>query len=391
MFYRYGTSPCPTSQVIKPPDIFRYLEMVLADTRAYVSGKVLAGKKVDLKDDPEFLGSRGPAYLQLFSNTYTARDLLVEDKFDDALVVLRHAPTLLAQLLRAEPGRTLEMLFNIPLRLLASPKKPIRKTDIRYSVVPIPEERFGQVAKMVKALIRYTASISTEGALQMKIGHPLRRVLCCLSALSHAEDSSLYEIALRGYKMILRDKESSLPWPDRGYIVDQWLELACVQGFDVLPEGLEDTLLALYKKNREVYGEASREAGTVMKWRMLLELIRVENYDCPTDKLQRICEENLRTLPPFLIGSKRNAQLTLANIHHDMGRKDLAEMYLRDAIDATIEQSGIKEACVLLYTIKLQKWFEEWGDEAKVAEMQERREYYLGLIDDKAEDVQVSE
>lgn len=376
-FYRYRKCPCPEAQVIRPPDVYRFVEIIMVDTNAYMSGKVLVGDKIDLLNDPELLGSRGLHYKRISTNVFSARDLLVQDRFDDALVLLRQSPSLLARLLRAEPPRTLELLFMLPLRLLASPPRtstPVKNSDMRLSAAPMPEERVAQVAKTVKALIRYTAAISNEANVKKNISHPIRRILYCLSALSNLDDTSVYEAALRGFKAIFQYKECVLGFPDSGYLAENWIDLAAVEGYHILPPHLESTLQSLYERNVVVYGESSEEACNLLITLMMMEFLKVENLHCPTDRLQRLAELALRTIPPVFQGAKHNCELILAQVHYDMGRRTLAASYLQAAIDTAACRNGKHDALVLLYTGKLQDWYREWGDDVKVAEIQAHRD-----------------
>jgi hypothetical protein len=331
--------PLPSFMTIKPPDILYVSEAVLADTRTYVSGRM-----VDMA-----FANRGIC-APITVTFYTSRNLLREGKHDEAVALLREAPRQMDDLLRRESPRILEDLFMVIAYLRGIPGEPVTKS--------------------VKALIRYTAAAAAE--LGWPPQHPLRRILSGFAMISEQDALAQYDLATRGWKCLIEMLDAHLGVPGCAAIFPKWLRLSEGSGYDVLPGTyLAERQWGVYRGIVAGSGEGSPEAAQELFYLSELERHRAKAHGGSQADLQRLLEWTLQSIPEGKgFNARYNSQLYLAHVHKEQGHIELAEKYLRAGIDNGIKRDGDQHPDCLRRIVKLEEWLIEWGQDEKVAELQ---------------------
>lgn len=140
-------TPLPTAQArrppslqpssIRPPDVFYISEAVLTHTRGYMYSQMI---------DAEFVTGRAapPESGQVTDSMHLLRDLVRDDKMDEAVVLLRQVPGQINALLRCEPPQILNRIFTMVVHLLSAHGQQQR------------------VGRIIKALVNYAAAAASE-------------------------------------------------------------------------------------------------------------------------------------------------------------------------------------------------------------------------------------
>ncbi|ROW07239.1 hypothetical protein VMCG_03752 [Cytospora schulzeri] len=354
--YHQGGSPSPKSLAINSPDIFRISELVFADVHAYVCGRIMDPREMMNVSNPNMsvtTVSTGP----VFSMVHSARRFLEEDRLEEALALLRLAPTRIRDVILYEPPDSLHCIFMVIVHLLT-----ISGAE--------------RLVKSVRALVSYASAMADERSSKWAPQYPLRRILRCLSSLSASEDFALRDMAVHAWKCLLRSQDLALGAPACAETFPKWLDLGESGGFDVLPsELLENMHWEVYRRNVEEFGENHRSAWTQLYLLSELERQKVNARGLPTDKLQRLLEETLdilQDLPPRQgLAAKYNCEANLARIYKKNGQRGLAESCLRAAINTSIERNGQEDPLTLGDILELETWLAEWGKDAKVEELKQ--------------------
>lgn len=353
--YSQGADLSPKLLAINSPDIFRISELVFADVHAYVCGRIM---------DPGVINASNPnvavttvSTAPVFSMVHSARRFLEEDRLDEALALLRLAPTPIRDVILHEPPDSLHCIFMVIVHLLTIPGAE-------------------RLVKSVRALVSYASAMADERSSKWTPQYPLRRILRCLSRLSASEDFALRDMAVHAWKCLLRSQDLALGSPACAETFPKWLDLGESGGFDVLPsELLENMHWEVYKKNVEKFGESNRAAWTELYLLSELERQKVNARGLPTDKLQRLLEETLyylQNLPPRQgLLAKYNCEANLARIYKKNGQLGLAESCMRAAINTSIERNGQEDPLTLGDILELETWLAEWGQDAKVQELKD--------------------
>lgn len=122
---------------IRPPDVFYVSEAVLTNTRGYMWAQMI---------DADFVAGRTahPDSRKVTDSMYLLRDLVRDDKMDEAVVLLKQVPGQINALLRHEPPQILNRIFLLVVHLLS---------------VPGQQQRVGGI---IKALVKYAAAAAAE-------------------------------------------------------------------------------------------------------------------------------------------------------------------------------------------------------------------------------------
>lgn len=359
----------PTSLVITTPDIFRRPESVFFDVRDYVYGYATG---IDTPDSLAMVRNTSPEPGKVYSIIYSARDFYVDHKVDEALTTLRLAPAGFKAVIQSNLVAIPRLLFMTIVHLWNIPGAELRGT--------------------VKALVRYTIETAYEEAQDLAPEHPLRRIL---RALSYADEQTLLDIAVRGWKCLLESYDS-LPRPSDGareleLPVGAWLDLGHSAGFDSLPvDELEKTLQINYEKKRAQFGECHLDTIRQMFWRAELERQKVDARGISTDHLQEMLETTLRAcegLPPGeAVDQEANCHYNLAHLFKSKNERVRAEYHLRACIEKCIEGHGKEDPSAANFSSLLQGWYKEWKDDAKVVEIQPEIDSKMANLKSKSEE-----
>ncbi|KAG6357967.1 hypothetical protein INS49_013850 [Diaporthe citri] len=311
---RWPSSPRPPS--IRPPDVFYISEAVLTHTRGYMYAQMI---------DADFVLGRTahPDSKQVTDSMHLLRDLVRDEKMDEAVVLLRQVPGQINALLRYEPPQILNRIFLMAVHLLS---------------VPGQKERVGRI---IKALVNYAAAAAAEPNLSLK-GAP----------------------------------ECAVNFP-------RWLDLGESAGYDALPGAyLAERQRDICRQKAADFGEGSPEAVAELFFLTELERQRVEARGGSKYYLKSLLVLTLQRMPEGECQiAKLNCELYMADIAKEEGDKELAEAYLRSAIDTRVERGGAKPL-LFQQLIKLEGWLIEWGEEAKVAELQPWKESVRASMND---------
>ncbi|POS78908.1 hypothetical protein DHEL01_v202702 [Diaporthe helianthi] len=351
-------APPPQPPSIRPPDIFYISEAVLTHTRGYMYGQTI---------DVEFVSGRTahPESRLLTDSMHMLRDLLRADKLNEAVVFLRQVPAQIHALLRHEPPQILNRIFTMVVHLLS---------------VPEQKERVGRT---IKALVNYAAATAAEPNLGWSDHHPVRRVLQGLAALDDQDTLALHNLAVRAWKCLLETTDAALGTHACAVNFPRWLDMGESAGYDALPGTcLAQRQLELCRQRAADCGEGSPEAVAELFYLTELERQRVDAHGGSKDYLISLLTLTLQRIPDGECQvAKLNCELYMADIAKEQGDRELAGAYLRAAIDTRVKRGGAKPLLFQKLT-KLEGWLTEWGEVAKVAELQPWKESVRASMDD---------
>lgn len=363
---------CPQPPSIRPPDIFYISEAVLTHTRGYMYGQTI---------DVDFVSGRTahPESRQVTDSMHMLRGLLRADKVDEAVVFLRQVPGQIHALLRHEPPQILNRIFTMVVHLLS---------------VPGQQQRFGRA---IKALVNYAAATAAEPNMVCEFAspssfsivhctrldtdpwshknwsdhHPVRRVLQSLAALEDQDALALHSLAVRAWKCLLETTDAVLGTPECAVNFPRWLDMGESAGYDALPGVyLAERQQQICRQKSAEFGEGSPEAVGELFFLTELERQRVDARGGSRDYLISLLTLTLQRIPEGECQiAKLNCELYMADIAKEQGDRELAEAYLRAAIDTRVKRGGAKPLLFQKLT-KLEDWLTEWGEMAKLAELQ---------------------
>ncbi|KKY37090.1 hypothetical protein UCDDA912_g02927 [Diaporthe ampelina] len=354
--YRRGGagSPSPTSLAINSPDMYRISEIVFADVHAYVCGRILEPKGLQLVQRSDY-DMTSP----VFSMVHAASEFLRQGRLDEALVLLRVAPARLRNVIVYEPPNILHCLFMVIVHLLSTSGSE-------------------QLVSSIKALLAYAAATADENSRHWSPQYPVRRILRSLADLSASKDFALRDMTVHAWRCLLRSHDLTLGSPHCAQTFPNWLDLGESAGFDVLPSGLLEKMhWGVYRKRVAELGEGDMQSWSQLFYLAELERQKVKARGTPTHRLQRCLEMALRGIegaePGQGLVAKYNCQRSLADIYNDQGRRDLSESFLRAAIDTAAARHGRNDERVLQMLFELENRLAGWGEgDDKLAEPRER-------------------
>lgn len=337
------TSPSPTSLAINSPDMYRISEIVFADVHAYVCGRILEPKGLMLVQPSDY-DTTSP----VFSMVHAASQFLKQGRLDEALALLRVAPARLRNVIMYEPPNILHCLFMVIVHLLSTSGSD-------------------QLVSSIKALLAYAAATADENSRHWSPQYPVRRILRSLADLSATRDFALRDMTVHAWRCLLRSHDLTLGSPDCAQTFPNWLDLGESAGFDVLPSDLLEKMhWEVYRKRVSDVGEADMQSWSQLFYLAELERQKVKARGTPTTKLQRCLEMTLAGIegaePGKGLVAKYNCQRYLSEIHHDQGRRDLSEGFLRAAIDTATVRHGGNDERVLQMLFELENRLAEWGE-----------------------------
>jgi hypothetical protein len=363
-------APSPTSLAINSPDMYRISEIVFADVHAYVCGRILEPTRgVALVQRPDF-NMTSP----VFSMVHAAGEFLKKGRLDESLALLRVAPARLRSVIMYEPPNILHCLFMVIVHLLSAASGQGQAQQ--------------QLVGSIKALLAYAAATADEnaGRAHWSPQYPVRRILRSLADLSASGDFALRDMTVHAWRCLLRSHDLALGSPDCAQTFPSWLDLGESAGFDVLPSDLLEKMhWGVYRARVAEHGEAHMQSWSQLFYLSELERQKVKARGTPTLKLQRCLEMTLAGIekgaePGKGLVAKYNCQRSLSEIYSDQGRRDLAEGYLRAAIDTAALRHGRNDERVLQMLLELENRLAAWGDGEDGLALAQTRNRSAGII-----------
>ncbi|KAJ0114739.1 hypothetical protein J7T55_004480 [Diaporthe amygdali] len=363
---RQGTTQMPHLQAVRPPNTFYISEAVLFSVRSYImglyQGTVTTGEALD-----ELRWSNAGAKWSRFA--YAVKAALSEDKFNQALVLMRQAPEEIRLLIQDQPANLLSQLLLFI----------VHATRRQFS----DEAQRTQFLIVVRSLINYGESVAAHNpALRLPPNQPLRQLLRALSQ-SNLEKNDLNQLATQAWRLSLSTWDDMVP--ESTTALGEWMNFSNVGGLSGLPTNfgtrIEQSLASLEAR----YGE--RDERCIKTLRLKAEYILTVDDDrgineMLDDRVRDIFVEVLRRGAegvPRLV-----AYRYIADYHRERGEQELAEENLRSSIDVMRENFGESDLMVLTYVSNLETWLTEWGKTEKAAQAGRWREELQIAADKKA-------
>ncbi|KAJ0107913.1 hypothetical protein J7T55_007125 [Diaporthe amygdali] len=217
---------CPPT-VVRAPERFRVLEGVYANVRAYMLGRF--DETITVSQDVDTLRAWDPYSGRWLRFSAAVQAACRDNKMNDAIAWMRHAPEELGLLLRNQPSNVLNHFF----RFLA---QSIRFIDPR-------EPDGAQFLKVVKALIKFGVAYLAQNAarLNLSVEHPLYRLF---DSLTRVDDQELLQAAWKSWKIGCQSWYDMMDDPAAWSANIDYLNIAYLGGCSVseLPSNMGDVL-----------------------------------------------------------------------------------------------------------------------------------------------------
>lgn len=259
--------------VVRPPDNHHVTEAVFAYTRTYVFGRH-EREITNLTEALSIISLDQPSTSRWFNFTGGINEAMRQNNVSQALVQMRRAPDEIAIMFKSQPSTTICNIFMLIVQLN------------RYAEATGADAE--QFRVLLKALLKYAASLGFSGALGMPNSHPLPHLMQSLAFVPH---SDLNEVAIRAWKVTCQawaemafsnyfstiGNKSLATWlrvGDQGEMDGMW--------FFQLIEGIIDEQLAAYE---QMFGARDyRYIDTLMAKAELLSFIDMaKGADCYQD------------------------------------------------------------------------------------------------------------
>lgn len=356
----------PHLRAVQPPNTFYVSETVLFSVRTYILGEYQDTiTTADALDELRRRGSAGSSKWSRF--TYAVKAALNEDKFNQALVLMRQAPEELSLLLHGRPANLLSQLFMF---LAHVTRRPFSDDGQR-----------AQFLVVVRSLVRYGESLAAQ--LQLPLNHPLRQLLRAL-ALPTLGRHDLGQLASQAWRLSLSTWDDIVTVPESTSALGEWMNYSAIVGLGGLPTNFGMTIEQTLRNLQARHGE--RDERCIKALWMYAEYLSTVDSDRGLDKhlddrIRDVFQELLRRGaegPPRLV-----AYRYLADSHRVHGERGLAEENLRSSIDVMRKSFGEAEPMVLTYVSDLETWLIEWGETEKATEVGVWREELQRAVDKK--------
>lgn len=173
----------PLTTVIRSPDSHHVTEAVFSYTRTYVFGR--HEKEItNLTEALSIISLDQPSTSRWFNFVGGINEAMKENNVSKALVQLRTAPDEISIMFRSQPSTTICNIFMLIVQLT------------RYADATGADS--DQFRVLLKALLKYAASLGFSGALGMPSSHPLPHLMQSLAVVPPAD---LSEVAIRAWKV----------------------------------------------------------------------------------------------------------------------------------------------------------------------------------------------
>lgn len=224
-----------TVRAVKSPDAIYVSEAVLFQVRTYISGpwkeSVATAERLDL------LRAECAANEEWLALARGVRCALEQRKLNDALVLMRRAPNILANLIERRPANMLQVLF-MSLAYFTS-----------GGVLDRPQAE--QLLVVVKCLIRY-AAVFTVNDQGLPSTHPIYQML---HTLANADEQNIYQLTTRAWLVNCQSWDGVMDRPRSTCAVAAWVSYGEFIGFNAMPSNLGNILELMVHKYEAIYGE----------------------------------------------------------------------------------------------------------------------------------------
>lgn len=409
---RASTNTKMTVRAIKSPDVLYVSEAVLFQVRTYIHGpwqeSVSTAERLDLLRD------ECAANEEWNSIAHGVRRALDERKLNEALVLMRRAPDVLANLIERRPANMLQVLF-MSLSYFTSGGRLERTEATQLSVV-------------VKCLVKYAAAF-TSNDQGLPRSHPIHQMFYMLA---NADEQDIHPLATKAWLTNCQLWDGVMDRPRSTCAVASWISYGEFNGFDAMPSNLGNIIKFMVDYNAAKLGEhqwvspsalpqhkvlcgLSRryccclqsppvpQCACSVLWDLTLMLERplTTGASRRTIHLSQIyttyltCREKANGKDPFFNddvvrsfgallrrgpqGPMRiDALGWLARACRARRDRDSAEAYMRELIDLMLKDSTHRDTSTRDLINDLEMWFIEWGETEKAAGLARWRDEELG-------------
>lgn len=222
-------------RAVKSPDTIYVSEAVLFQVRTYIHGPwqecVSTAERLDL------LRAECAANEEWNSLARGVRCALEQKKLNDALILMRRAPRVLANLVERRPANMLQVLFS----------------SLAYftfgGVLDRPEA--AQLLVVVKCLIRY-AAVFIANDRGLPSSHPICQML---HMLANTDEEEIYQLATRAWLVNCQSWDGVMDRPRSTCAVAAWISYGEFNGFGAMPSNLGSILEHMVVRYADKYGE----------------------------------------------------------------------------------------------------------------------------------------
>ncbi|KAG8156501.1 hypothetical protein KVR01_013605 [Diaporthe batatas] len=174
----------PLTAVVRPPDSHHITEAVFAYTRTYAFGRHET-EITCLSEALRTITLDEPMTSRWFSFAGEVNTAMKQQDVSRALVTMRRAPEEVAIMFRSHPSTTICNIFSLIVQLNGHAEAATGTDAEQFRI-------------LLKALLRYAASLGFSGALGLPNTHPLPHLMQSLALVPHSE---LGEVAIRAWKV----------------------------------------------------------------------------------------------------------------------------------------------------------------------------------------------
>lgn len=225
----------PTIRVIRSPDRIYVSEAVLFQVRTYIRGEW--EEAVSTAEQHDNLREERPVTPAANALAHGVRYALEQKKMNDALVLMRRAPGVLAELIERQAPNTLYVFF-MSLAYFTS-----------GGLLEGPEA--AQFLVVVRHLIRYVAVFVAKDQ-GLPTSHPIRQMLALLAS---ADEKEIYQLVTKAWLVNCQSWDGLMDSPRSTYAIASWISYGEFNGFDAMPTNLENVIKLTLETNAAKYGE----------------------------------------------------------------------------------------------------------------------------------------
>lgn len=222
-------------RVMRPPDTVYVSEAVLFQVRSYIRGQW--EETISTAEQLDTLREEHPANTECNALAHGVRYALEQKKLNDALVLMRRAPNVLADLIERRPPNMLYVLFM----------------SLAYftfgGLLKGPES--AQLLVVVRYLVKYAAVFAAKDQ-GLPSSHPIRQIL---GLLANTDENGIFQLAKRAWLVNCQSWDGLMDSPRSTYAIASWISYGEFNGFDALPSNLGDIIELTLEQNAVKYGE----------------------------------------------------------------------------------------------------------------------------------------
>jgi hypothetical protein len=222
-------------RAIKSPDTIYVSEAVLFQVRSYIRGSW--EETISTAEQLDTLREARPASGACNALAHGVRYALEQNKVNDALVLMRRAPNVLADLIELRPPNFLYVFFM----------------SLAYftfgGLLENPEA--AQLLVVVKCLVKYAAVFAAKDQ-GLPSSHPIRQML---ALLANADEKEIYQLATKAWLVNCQSWDGLMDRPRSTYAIASWISYGEFNGFDAMPSNLGNIIELTLEQNATKYGE----------------------------------------------------------------------------------------------------------------------------------------